>query len=92
MPVQHTFKTVGGKLKTRNLTPLSAIREACIHCCQGVHAVRDCGGETCPLYPFRMGRRCSSRPSRNRRKTGRSSSEIGSLPLGSTRRPRERRR
>lgn len=55
MAIQHTFKTVGGKLKTRLLTRKSAIRENCIQCMQAVREVAFCTSKTCPLWPFRMG-------------------------------------
>lgn len=55
MATKHTFLTVGGKWKTSTLTPIKAIRENCVHCVQSIYSVADCGGETCALYPFRLG-------------------------------------
>jgi len=55
MGVTHTFQTIGGKLKTSTLTPIRAIRENCVTCVQSIYAVEDCRGETCALYPFRLG-------------------------------------
>ena len=40
------------------LTPLSAIRAKCLDCCAGqVAEIRRCGLESCPLFPYRMGKR-----------------------------------
>lgn len=39
------------------LTPLRAIRAACLDCCAGQRTeVRECHLEDCPLWPYRMGR------------------------------------
>ncbi len=41
----------------RALTPLKAIRAACLHCCAGqAKEVRECHLDNCPLWPYRMGR------------------------------------
>lgn len=39
-------------------TPVAAIRANCLDCCCGSHkAVRECHLATCPLHPYRMGKR-----------------------------------
>lgn len=40
------------------LTPIKAIRAKCIDCCCGMtKEVKLCPITTCPLYPYRMGKR-----------------------------------
>lgn len=40
------------------LTPVRAIRQKCLDCCNGQSAeVRLCTCKTCPLYGYRMGHR-----------------------------------
>jgi hypothetical protein len=40
------------------LTPIKAIREKCIDCCNGqLKEVRECPIKTCTLHPYRMGKR-----------------------------------
>lgn len=53
MAIEHTFRTVGGELKTSTLTPIRAIREHCVECIQSRH--EDCTSPLCALYPFRRG-------------------------------------
>ncbi|MHB8763133.1 MAG: hypothetical protein ACYDA8_02140 [Deferrisomatales bacterium] len=55
MAVEHTFRTVGGQLKTAMLTPIKAIREQCVACVNSPYAVVDCRGDLCSLFPFRLG-------------------------------------
>lgn len=44
----------------KNLEPMQAIRKKCYECSNGQYAeIRDCIIETCPLYPFRTGKRHS---------------------------------
>lgn len=39
------------------ISPLKAIREKCIDCvCGQIKEVKLCESETCPLWPFRMGK------------------------------------
>lgn len=38
-------------------TPLKSIRAKCLDCCCGqAQEVRLCSSQTCPLWPFRMGK------------------------------------
>lgn len=40
------------------LTPMKSIRKKCIDCCCGqLGEVRLCPAHTCPLYPYRLGKR-----------------------------------
>lgn len=40
------------------LTPIKAIRAKCTDCCAGqLREVFKCPCKTCPLYPYRMGKR-----------------------------------
>lgn len=42
----------------RILTPIKAIRAKCLDCsCGQIAEVRNCLIPTCPLYPYRMGKR-----------------------------------
>ena len=37
--------------------PVKAIREKCLDCCLGsTLEVKECTVETCPIYPFRLGK------------------------------------
>lgn len=37
--------------------PVKAIREKCIDCCGGsTSEVKECTCESCPIYPFRLGK------------------------------------
>lgn len=37
--------------------PVKAIREKCLDCCCGsTLEVKECSVETCPIYPFRLGK------------------------------------
>lgn len=38
------------------LSPVKAIRVKCLDCAGGMKEVRLCSTESCPLYPYRMGR------------------------------------
>ena len=39
------------------LTPIKAIRAKCLDCCTDqIAEVRLCPSESCPLYPYRMGK------------------------------------
>ena len=39
-------------------TPLQAIRAKCLDCCCGQsNEVKECPSESCPLYPFRTGKK-----------------------------------
>lgn len=41
-----------------NLTPIKAIREKCLECCNGqVKEVRFCPNKKCALYEYRIGHR-----------------------------------
>lgn len=40
------------------LTPIKAIRAKCLDCSNNQYSeVRNCGVGSCPLYPYRMGKR-----------------------------------
>ena len=40
------------------MTPVKAIRAKCLDCCCGqVQEVRLCTAQSCPLWPYRMGKR-----------------------------------
>lgn len=42
----------------KKLTPVKAIRFKCLDCCVGqISEVRLCPVKTCPIYPYRMGKR-----------------------------------
>ena len=42
----------------RKLTPIKSIRAKCLDCCLGQsHEVRLCAAPTCPIWPYRLGRR-----------------------------------
>lgn len=44
--------------RTATLTPLQAIRQKCLWCCDGsAHEVALCPAEACPSWPFRFGRK-----------------------------------
>ncbi len=56
--IRHTYRADGnGRTKTRNLTPVLAIKEFCKEC-NGwqVREVALCETTICPLWPFRKGR------------------------------------
>ena len=57
MAIRHTYRSIGGKMKTATLTPIRAIREHCGECVQSLLAreIEDCLGEICALFPFRLG-------------------------------------
>lgn len=43
-------------------SPLMAIRAKCLDCCCNIEAeVRKCTVKTCPIHPFRMGRKPTSK-------------------------------
>lgn len=57
MSVKHTYKDFDGKLITKKLSPVKAIRKFCLVCLGGSpDEIRRCTDETCPLYPFRFGK------------------------------------
>jgi hypothetical protein len=42
----------------QNITPLKAVRRHCLECCNGsAHEVSLCAAKSCPLWPFRFGRK-----------------------------------
>jgi hypothetical protein len=57
MAYQHTIRTKKGT-ETVALTPMRAIRRKCLDCsCWNNKVVRDCPIETCPLHPYRLGKK-----------------------------------
>ena len=55
--VRTQYKNKPAYLKPIDLTPIKAIRYYCILCTKGDKAlIRSCEDETCPLFPFRMGK------------------------------------
>jgi hypothetical protein len=43
---------------SKSISPLKAARRHCLSCCNGsANEVRLCAATSCPLYPFRLGRR-----------------------------------
>lgn len=51
-----TDKKEGGEMKA--LTPLKAIRAKCLDCCcDNTREVRECPITSCPIWPFRMGKK-----------------------------------
>ena len=59
-PADGTQTPAGGNREKR-LTALEAIRAKCIDCCCGNKAeVRRCTATSCPLHPYRMGKRPKS--------------------------------
>jgi hypothetical protein len=56
MGIVHIFKSKDGT-KTKELTPLKAIREKCLECSSySWREVENCPIGTCALYPFRLGK------------------------------------
>lgn len=52
------------------LTPIKAIRSKCLDCsCTSPQEVRLCTIKTCRLYPYRMGKRPTTKPERTPVKT-----------------------
>lgn len=42
----------------KQLTPIKAIRAKCMDCtCQQPKEIRECPSTSCPLWPYRMGKR-----------------------------------
>jgi len=61
MATKHTFRADGfGKLETKSITPLQAIRLQCRECYgfdpSWYDDVANCLSPECPLYPFRFGK------------------------------------
>ena len=57
MAYEHTFLHKNGKMKTKKLTGMLAIREKCMECCAWNTAeLKKCPAEDCVLHPFRFGR------------------------------------
>lgn len=45
-------------MSNKRLTPMQSIRKKCLDCCcESYHEVRECTVITCPLYPYRFGKR-----------------------------------
>ena len=59
MAVLHKIKTErNGELVEVMLTPMKAIRKNCLECSNfSQHEVRHCPITTCPLYPYRIGKK-----------------------------------
>ena len=56
MSVKHTFLYKGGT-KTKELSPIKAIRERCMECSNWSPVeVSECPAKDCALYPFRFGK------------------------------------
>ncbi|MBT6048901.1 MAG: hypothetical protein HOG49_19055 [Candidatus Scalindua sp.] len=55
--IKHAIKSREGGTKVVSLSPLKAIRFQCLEC-MGYSAceVRNCTGNLCSLYPFRLGK------------------------------------
>ena len=69
MPVYHTYRSDGfGNTKSAKLTPIKAIRQQCKECYGFSPSyftdIENCPSELCPLYPFRLGKDPSKKPSR----------------------------
>jgi len=48
----------GGKMETKILRPLKAIRAKCLDCCGGSSTeVKLCEISDCPLFPYRFGKK-----------------------------------
>ena len=57
MAIEHTFKNYEGKLITKKLSPIKAIRTHCLECLGwSSEEVIKCSLKTCPLYLFRRGK------------------------------------
>ena len=57
MAYKHTF-IYKGELKTKELTPIKAIREKCLECsCWSFEEVKECPAKDCALFPYRLGKR-----------------------------------
>ena len=58
MAVTHTYYRSEKKLVTEEITPIRAIRAKCLDCSNwSVKEARECPVKTCPIWPYRMGRR-----------------------------------
>ena len=56
MAIKHTIRNKDGGTSEVSLTPLKAIKLACVECMGFAHTeVKDCTSPLCPLYPFRTG-------------------------------------
>ena len=54
----QTIDLEADEAKNRRVTPLRAVRQECLDCCGGsANEVRLCVSKSCPLWPFRFGRR-----------------------------------
>jgi len=61
MAVEHTIKFKMGTEKRVRLTPMRAIRYACLQCSNfSQYEVRRCDIESCALHPYRFGHRPSN--------------------------------
>jgi len=57
MSYEHTFIYKNGTTKTKNLSPIKAIREKCLECsCWMIDEVKGCPAMDCVLFPFRFGK------------------------------------
>jgi hypothetical protein len=55
--MQDMAKDTETEPATGGATPLEALRQACVECCNGSYAeVRACAATACPLWLFRLGR------------------------------------
>jgi hypothetical protein len=58
MAIEHEIKTADGGLELVELTPIKAIRKHCLECVAwSYEEVKGCTARSCPLYPYRLGRR-----------------------------------
>lgn len=50
-------------MNPKRLTPIQSIRQKCINCCcHQLLEVRLCSAASCPLWPYRMGKRPQKKP------------------------------
>lgn len=55
--ISHSFICKDGRIKSKMLSPIKAIREKCLECSAwSVKEARDCPAKDCALWPFRMGK------------------------------------
>jgi len=58
MSIRHEIKTSDGGTEIVELTPIRAIRKHCLECVAWSYdEVKECTAMSCPLFPYRLGRR-----------------------------------
>jgi len=87
MATDHTFLNRDGDLQTKVLSPIRAIREKCLNCCNWSSAeVERCEAQDCPLYPFRLG----ADPGRRKKKVSETQRQAAAERLRNAREAKQR--